>query len=272
MCFISRIVFFFFFLASASFGQTNVHDRLYDALHLKKVMKILHDEGIKDAFESGRIYLGEDYDAASYEREVNKIYSLEMMDNFMRNGLIETLPKAEAEVALQFFSQGLGAQAALLETSARSAISYDEVEVAAMQMAKEEKSENPVRYSMLEKSIKDLELVELNITGAMSAQYAFLTNLSVLDDMHLSSDGIVAFLLESEEEMRKDIVDWLIAFTHMAYTPLSDEELETYLSFLNSDDGKVLNKTLFHIFNDLSIQTSGDLADLIVSFRKARAL
>ena len=190
----------------------------------------------------------------------------------MRNGLVEALPKAKAEVALRFFSKGLGAQAALLETSARSAISYEEVEVAAIQMAKEAKSVNTVRYSMLEQNIKDLELVELNMTGAFSAQYAFLSNLSALDDMPLNNDDIVSLLLESEDEMRQKIVDWLMGFTHLAYTPLSDEELKTYLNFLSSANGKVLNKTLFHIFNDLSVKTSGDLAGVIVSFRRAREL
>ena len=272
MCVIWRILFVWCSLANASFGQTDVHDRLYDALHLQKIMKILHDEGVEDALESGRKYLGTDYDAASFEKAVNKIYSLEMMDNFMRNGLVESLPEPKAEVALRFFSKGLGAQAALLETSARSAISYQEVEFAAIQLAKEAESGNTIRYSMLEKNIKDLELVELNMTGAFSAQYAFLSNLSALDEMPLNNDDIVALLLESEDEMRQDIVDWLMGFTHMAYTPLSDEDLKTYLNFLSSADGKILNKTLFYIFNDLSVQTSGDLADVIVSFKGAREL
>ena len=266
------IVFFWCSLASVSYGQTDVHDRLYDALHLHKIMKILHNEGVEDALESGKNYLGTDYDAASFEKAVHKIYSLEMMYNFMRNGLVEALPEAEAEAALRFFSKGLGAQTALLETSARSAISYEEVKAAAIQMAKDAKSGNKVRYLMLEKNIKDLELVELNMTGAFSAQYTFLSNLSALDDMPLNNDDIVALLLESEDEMRQDIVDWLMGFTHMAYTPLSDEELKTYLSFLSSANGKILNKALFYIFNDLSVQTSGDLADVIVSFRRAREL
>ena len=267
-----RVIFLWCSFANASFGQTGVHDSLYDALHLQKIMKILHDEGVEDALESGKKYLGTDYDAASFEKAVNKIYSLEMMDNFMRNGLVEALPEPKAEAALRFFSNGLGAQAALLETSARSAISYEEVKFAAIELAKEAKSGNTVRYSMLEKNIKDLELVELNMAGAFSAQYAFLSNLSTLDEMPLNNDDIVALLLESEDEMRQDIADWLMGFTHMAYTPLSDEDLKTYLNFLSSADGKVLNKTLFYIFSDLSVQTSGDLADVIVSFKRAREL
>ena len=239
-----KIVIFWCSFATACFGQADVYDRLYDALHLEKIVKILHDEGVEDALESGKNYLG----------------------------LVEALPKAKAEAALRFFSKGLGAQAALLETSARSAISYEEVKVSAIQLAKELKSANTVRYLMLEKNIKDLELVELNMTGAFSAQYAFLSNLSALADMPLTKGDIVALLLESEDEMRQEIVDWLMGFMHMAYTPLSDEELKTYLSFLSSSDGKVLNKTLFYIFNDLAVKTSGDLADLIVLFRRAREL
>ena len=269
---ILRIVFFFFSMATASFGQTDVHERLYNALHLQKIIKILHDESVEDALESGKNYLGTNYDAASFEKAVNKIFSFEMMDNFTRSGLIKALPEPKAEAALRFFSKGLGAQAALLETSARSAIAHEEVEAAAIQMAKEAKSGNTVRYLMLKKNIEDMELVELNMSGAFSSQYAFLSNLSVLNEMPLNNDDIVAMLLESEDEMRQDIVDWLMAFTHMAYTPLSDEELKIYLSFLSSADGKDLNKTLFYIFNNLSVQTSGDLADVIVSFRRAREL
>ena len=272
MCVIWRSLFFWCLLAPASFCQTDIHDELYDALYLQKIIKTLHNEGIEHAIESGKVYLGQDYDADSFENAVKKIYNLKMMDNFTRKGLIQKLSKEKAEVALKFFSKGLGARVALLETSARSAISYKEVEAAAVQMAKDAKNEDTARYSMLEQNIKDLELVELNMTGAFSAQYAFLSNLSALDEMPLGNDDIVTLLLESEEEMRQDIVDWLMGFTHMAYTPLSDEELKAYLTFLTSADGKALNLALFHIFNGLSIQTSGDLADVIVSFRKAREL
>ena len=272
MRFIWRIVFFWFSFASASFGQADVYASLYEALHLGKVVKILRDESVKDALGSGKLYLGQDYDFASFEKAVEKVFNLEMMDSFMRNGLKQKLPREKAKVAYRFFSQDLGARVALLETSARSAISYEEVEVAAIQMAKEAKSENTARYSMLEKNLKALELVELNMKGAFSAQYAFLKNLSTLDDMPLNNDDIVALLLENEEEMRREIVDWLMGFTHMAYTPLTDEELKSYLGFLSSSDGKVLNETLFYIFNDLSIQTSGELGGVIVSFRKAREL
>ena len=106
----------------------------------------------------------------------------------------------------------------------------------------------------------------------------YALNLCFLDPVNLLApksrvdDGVIWLVMVKSSMQRKDIVDWLMGFTHMAYAPLSDQELGTYLSFLSSADGKDLNKTLFYVFNHLSIQTSGDLADLIVSFRRAREL
>jgi len=112
----------------------------------------------------------------------------------------------------------------------------------------------------------------MNMTGAFSAQYAFLSELAELEEMRLTHDDILALLLESEGEMRQEILDWLMGFSYMAYKPLNDDDLTTYLGFLRSSDGKVLNAALFDIFNELSVQTSSALARAIVSFRKARDL
>lgn len=261
-----------FCLASMAFGQSVAHKELYDALHLEKIADILRREGVEDGLKTGEVYLGQSYDVTSFEKAVQSIYSADAMEAFLLDGLVDALPDQTAKDLSGFFAQGLGAEVALLETSARSAISYEEVEISAIGAAKEAEKGDRERYLMLRENLTELELVEMNMTGAFSAQYAFLSELAELEEMRLTHDDILALLLESEGEMRQEILDWLMGFSYMAYKPLNDDDLTTYLGFLRSSDGKVLNAALFDIFNDLSVQTSTALARAIVSFRKARDL
>ena len=94
-------------------------------------------EGIEDGLKTGEVYLGQSYDVTSFEKAVQSIYSADAMEAFLLDGLVDALPAQTAKDLSGFFGQGLGAEVALLETSARSAISYEEVEISAIGAAKE---------------------------------------------------------------------------------------------------------------------------------------
>ena len=187
-------------------------------------------------------------------------------------GLVKNLSLDTAIYVLDFFRSDLGRQISTLETSARTAISDSAVERIAIEIAKAAKNENSERYNLLEKNVAEMEFVEFNMTGAFSAQFAFLSELSKLDNVTITNDEILAMLMENEAEMRTEIMDWLMGFSYMAYKPLSDEDLDVYLAFLNSSYGKELNNVLFGIFNMLSVKTSEGLANAIVAFYTARDL
>ena len=120
--------------------------------------------------------------------------------------------------------------------------------------------------------MKQMELVEQNLKGAFASQYGFLTELSKATDINLSQDQILSLLSGSEEDLRKEVTDWLMGYSYMAYQPLSDDDLQLYLDFLATTSGKALNGALFNVFNALSVKTSSALGELIALLREARDL
>ncbi len=271
-----RHLFFFvvmyFSNCSAASSETLIHEKLYAALQLNKIVTILHDEGIADGLKTGVVYLGKDYDEKAFRAALDGVYSLESMESELKSGIAESLTLETATHVLDFFNGDLGRQIATLETSARTVISDAAVERIVIDVAKSAKTENPKRYNLLEKNIIEMGFVELNMTGAFSAQFAFLSELSKLENVTITHDEILAMLRQSEAEMREEIKDWLMGFSYLAYQPLSDDELGTYLGFLTSSSGKELNSILFNTFNALALQTSQELASVIISFYMAREL
>ena len=271
-----RNLFFFvvmcFSNCSTASSETLIHEKLYAALQLNKIITILHDEGIGDGLKTGVVYLGKDYDEKAFRAALDEVYSLESMESELKSGIAESLTLETATHVLDFFSSDLGRQIATLETSARTVISDAAVERIVIDVAKSAKIENPKRYNLLEKNIIEMGFVELNMTGAFSAQFAFLSELSKLENVTITHDEILAMLMQSEAEMREEIKNWLMGFSYLAYQPLSDDELGTYLGFLTSSSGKELNSVLFSIFNALALKTSEGLASVIISFYMAREL
>ena len=266
------VIFILVSFCGNAFSETLIHEKLYAALQLNKIALILHEEGIDDGVKTGAVYLGQDYDKKGFRAAIDKIYNLKNMENNLMLGLVKSLSLDTATHVLDFFRGDLGRKIATLETSARTAISDSAVERIAIDIAKAAKNENSERYNLLEKNVADMGFVEFNMKGAFSAQFAFLSELSKLDIVTITNDEIFAMLMENEAEMRTEIMDWLMGFSYMAYKPLSDEDLDVYIAFLNSSYGKELNNVLFGIFNMLSAKNSEGLANTIVAFYTSRDL
>jgi hypothetical protein len=66
------------------------------------------------------------------------------------------------------------------------------------------------------------------------------------------SEGEIMDLVWSEEDaIRADTDGWMRRFLFMAYSPLSDQDMQAYLAFSESDAGQALNAALFDGFDDM---------------------
>ncbi|MAT89034.1 MAG: hypothetical protein CL532_10935 [Aestuariivita sp.] len=253
-------------------AQTSVYDQLYAALHLNDIVKVIRDEGLEEAKSTAEIYLKSQGQIASFNSQIDSFYDITNISTFLLNGISTGLMEQDAEMALMFYTRDLGAKIASLEASARLAISDSAVESMAIEIAKSAKTKDSKRYKLLQENMKQMELVEQNLKGAFASQYGFLTELSKATDINLSQDQILSLLSGSEEDLRKEVTDWLMGYSYMAYQPISDDELQLYLDFLANTSGKALNGALFNVFNALSVKTSSALGELIALLREARDL
>ena len=112
---------------------------------------------------------------------------------------------------------------------------------------KEAKALKNTRLGEIESVIKTLELVEQNLIGAYAAQFAFMYEMSKLGVLELSRQEMIDIITNDEEKLKGEILEWLMAFSHMAYAPMSDEQFSVYNDFSKSDLGIALNLSLIHI-------------------------
>ena len=79
----------------------------------------------------------------------------------------------------------------------------------------------------------------------------------------LDEQTILGLLAEGQSETERNIKQWLMAFTFMAYQPLTDKQFNAYLGMQRSDIGQDLNTALFTVFHDIDTQISRDLGKIV---------
>ena len=255
----------------ASYGKADVISDLYDALHMDRINEIIRLEGIQDAEGTGEAYLPPN-SVDRFVAQAKSVYQLEAMERDFKRLLTQNLSIPDANKILLFYQKPLGKVASELEVSARIAISDKHIEEMAKIKLKEAVKSKDKRLDEIESVIKTLELVEQNLIGAYAAQFAFMYELSKLGVIELSKQEMIDLITNDEEKLKSEILEWLMAFSHMAYAPMSDKEFSDYSDFSKSELGIALNTALFSVYNEMAKDQSQRLASILGEFMKSEDL
>ena len=255
----------------ASYGKADVISDLYDALHMDRINEIIRLEGIQDAEGTGEAYLPPN-SVDRFVAQAKSVYQLEAMERDFKRLLTQNLSIPDANKILLFYQKPLGKVASELEVSARIAISDAHIEEMAKIKLKEAVKSKNKRLDEIESVIKTLELVEQNLIGAYAAQFAFMYELSKLGVIELSKQEMIDLITNDEEKLKSEILEWLMAFSHMAYAPMSDKEFSDYSDFSKSELGIALNTALYSVYNEMAKDQSQRLASILGEFMKSEDL
>jgi hypothetical protein len=243
--------------------------QLFDALNMDEIISIMQDEGKLDAVATIEIYAERAVDD-EVKAQIDRIFDTTEMQVVLINMTSENMNDAQIAAATEFLNSDVGMRANTLETTARRAISDDMIEEYALSQF-DDASELP-RYKQFQDLITTLDLIDQNTYGAMGAQYVFMRQLAGTDALGLTDDAITELLMASEEELRAGIAEWLYGFFNMAYAPLSDADLASYIAFQKSDAGQALNQSLFAGFNELSVRHAQKMGAMVAELLQVRDL
>jgi hypothetical protein len=162
---------------------------------------------------------------------------------------------------LAFFKTDLGQRVVGLEISARRAFTDTATEEAARVAADDRKANRDPKVALLDRFIKAGDLIEMNVAGALSGNLAFMTGLSETGvyGQAMPADELMSDVWAQESQIRDDTTSWLHAYLGLAYDPLTEAELQTYIDFMESPDGQRLNAALFTAFDQVFRKVSNDL-------------
>ena len=235
---------------------------LAQALRLDDLFAVLRDEGMAsgarieaDMFPSAG--------GASWTTALNTIYNLPALRSGFDRMLDTELgrdPVALAEIEA-FFASDLGMRVVGLEIAARRAFLDPAAEDAARVAADKHRTSRDARAGQIDRFIAAGGLLEMNVAGALTGNLSFLSGLndSGANGPGLPLDELAQSVWGQEDQVREDTSVWIHAYLGLAYEPLTDAELETYIAFWESPAGQRLNAAIFVAFDGVFSQVSYDL-------------
>ena len=224
---------------------------LVDVLKLREAAHILREEGLDHALELDADML-DGRGGAGWQSQVDAVYNTERMVETVRGALADALQSpastTELEETIEFFASDLGAKIVVLENSARLAILDKDVEEAARARYAELEGTDDARLALIKSFVESGDMINRNVTSAMNSNYQFLRGLADGNAIEMDDDEMLADVAADIDEITDDTVSWLYGYLLLAYHPLSDAELQVYLTYSQTKAGQALNRGLFDGF------------------------
>ncbi len=244
-------------LGSPAAAQETDAERLFDLLAFSEVVEIMREEGVKQAET-----LSEDFfpgrGGADWNATVEKIYNLGAMNAVLEATFTASLEGADTAPMVEFFESDVGTTAIQLELSARRAMLDPEIEAIAEENAALAAADETPRYLLIQDFIEANFVIESNVVGALNSNYAFFIGLLETGAFgnDVTEEQVIADVWGSEDNIRQSTREWADSFFVLAYQPLSDEELSSYIEFSGTGPGLALNRALFAAYDDMLQQIS----------------
>ncbi|WP_320179140.1 DUF2059 domain-containing protein [Roseovarius pacificus] len=234
---------------SAKADETQAQfEALLNALQIEETVHVMHDEGVAYGKEVGADMLP-DADAVSWQRVVNRIHDADKMRALVERGFADALAGEDLTPMLDFLQTPRGQNIVGLEIAARRAFLDSAVEEAARDRLEQRRDENAPVLEQISQLIRDSDLIERNVTGALNSNLMFYNGLVDGGALEMSQDDILSDVWSQEDTVREDARDWMNAFLLMAYEPLEPADLQAYVEFYRTPAGRVLNRAMFDAFN-----------------------
>ncbi len=237
-------------------------DRIGEVLQLDALFAVLREEGLahgttleEDMFPSGG--------GAEWQAAVSAIYDADRLRSGFDAVLQEQLASdpAAVEGIVAFFGSDPGQKILGLEIEARRAFLDTAAEEAARVAADDAAAARDPKVAQVRRMIEAADLVEMNVAGSMSGNLAFMTGMASTGayGSDMPADQILSDIWAQEEQVRADTSTWLYAYLGLAYSPLSEAEMDSYIDFWESPAGQRLNAALFTAFDQVFRQVSLEL-------------
>lgn len=220
---------------------------LAKVLRLEEVIGIIHDEGLsyaqsieREMFPSGGGQL--------WDMTVQRLYDTDTMHAALQSALGEEMSSEARDETQAFFDTDRGQSILTFENAARSAMADPDVEEVARAAYEELREVGSARLDQIDRFVAANDLIERNVAGALSSNYQFFRGLVDGGAFVMSEEDILSDVYGQEPEVREETESWIFAFLLLAYQPLSDEVLEAYIAFSETEGGRELNAALFEGF------------------------
>ncbi len=202
-------------------------------------------------------------DDPSWQRSLEVVYDTgRMMATYtdqMRASLTQD-PDLVADVGV-FLGSDLGQRIIGLELEARRTALDPMALGAAREVFAEMERTDKDRMALIERMVVAGDLIEGNVATALNANIAFSRAMTKATQFGtpLDEDKILSLAWAQEPDIRVAVADFLYPLLALAYAPLTDEELTTYVEFFESEAGQRFNAAVTRAFEPVMVDLSARL-------------
>ncbi|MFV0336585.1 MAG: hypothetical protein ACK5JR_21265 [Tropicimonas sp.] len=246
---------------------------LMEALGAGPLLEIVREEGLANGEKLGReMFAGAE--AERWAHAVSRIYDIDRMAEILLDGLATDIDPDHLDPLLEFFGSALGRRIVALEIAARRALLEPEVKAASGDYLMRLRAEGGERLALLEQFADRNDLVDANVSAALNANLAFFSGLRGEDapGLRWGEGEVLRDIWQQEEAIRDEIAQWVMTYLSMAFQPLSNDELKTYIAFTGTAAGRGFNTGLFVSFNALFQWTSNQMGQAAAGFLRGETL
>ena len=238
-------------------------ERLWNTMELESLMPILRDEAVAEA-EDMQADLFKRGGTSGWLDQVVRIHDPDRLESLFREGLEaarENADRGRIEDALTFYRSDLGRRLVGLENSARRTMLDADAEAAAREALSAAAARDDPRVARIRRLIDEAQLIGPNVAGGMNAAMAFSEGFAEGEgfDMPMNAERMLRDTWRQEEEIRAQTTEWMESYLLLAYSPLSDADLDRYIVFAGSAGGKALSGLMFAGFDAVFRKTSYEL-------------
>lgn len=234
---------------------------LVAAMQIDQIIAVMREEGL-DYAKTLQADMFPGSGNRGWIAEVERIYDADRMRRDFTTALTGSLAGNDGLLAMIGFMGGdFGNRVVGLELAARKALLDPALEDSARVAWLKLQDEDGPRARALQRFIAVNDLLDSNVTGAMNSNIAFYRGLvaTAPADMALTEEEILSTVSDQQAQIAVDTAEWLYPYLTLAYQPLSDTELDSYIDFSASGPGRDLNRALFDAFAVMFDRLSYDL-------------
>jgi len=235
---------------------------LAKALRIGEVIEVLRDEGLTYGAVLD-IDMLDGQGGAYWAAQVARVYATDRMQDIVQTALLNGMNDDQINRSVEFFGSPRGKRILSLEVSARRAMVNPEVEQMAFDVYAATKDNDSARLRLITRLVEVNDLIERNVAGTLNSNYYFLRGLTEGGSSGQSEAEITSETWSQEDDIRTDTREWVYGFMLLAYDPLSDADLEAYITYSATPAGLALNAALFDGFDAMYLAISRDLGRLV---------
>ncbi|MFZ1467506.1 MAG: hypothetical protein WAT09_00850 [Paracoccaceae bacterium] len=237
-------------------------DALSQAMLMGDVFAVMVQEG-QDYGTSIETQMFPGQGGTRWADQVAAIYDPATLQGMFEARLQEELADDPETVvaALAFFDTPRMQTILKLEVEARRALLDTAVEEAAEVEAERMQAARDPKMRLIRDMIKASDLIEMNVAGALSANLAFLEGMASVrvPGAPMDREGMMTEVWSQESSIRDETSKWLVPFLALAYGPAPEADLQAYLEFAASPEGKRLNGAVYAAFDKVFAHVSYQL-------------